>query len=210
MSGTYNDGDCYDSDDLEDKFGDRPGGRKKIAAIKKNCRQVWNKETECNNYIVHKMTTRDAAEDVHEEGSKRSIEQQDDKFKKAEKIIKPEDAPVIKAKPCTAPQRKKLEKLSAKLKECKEKGIALLKHLDTKKGCMSSFIPAPVLNDFRDKAATALAEAIAVEMPLTEGWAGDFKEVFDLADAAAIAFAKSYSRMETFMAEYANMFGSSA
>ena len=206
MSGTYNDGLPYDSDDLEEKYGKRPNGANKIAAIKKNCKKTWNKETECWNYIVHKMSTKDMQEDEHTEGSKRTIEQRDDKFRKADK---PSKDNIVKTKPLTAPQKKKLAKMSEKLQECKDQSRKLIATID-KKPDFEAFIPPAVLNNFKDNAAKVLAESYAIELPMREGWAGEFQAVYDVAEEAASSFSTAHARMETFMTEYSKMFGDSA
>ena len=105
----------------------------------------------------------------------------------------------------TKAQRVKIEKLQTKMDECKTKASTLNAELE-RNPAIREFLPKLVAQDFDDNSAKLMAEAIAVGMPLDDGWKGDFKTVHDSTLEVITAWQTSHTRVETFINEYTNMF----
>lgn len=198
--GFSKDADEYDSDDLEKAFGNKP---EQLASLKKNCQTIWHPERDCRVYMVSKLKSHSGYMNTQSEEKKRTLSQVEDKARKATKVTKEEKKAEEerKGKVLTKPQTKKLEKLKEKMSEDTEQVHEMQKKLESS-GELRAFIPHAIMQDWESRSGSIVAETLAVDLPLSKGWTGNFEAAFEQANGAHEDFTASVARMRNFIGEF--------
>lgn len=195
-------GKHYDEDDLKDKFGHKP---QQLEAIIRNAPKIWHPQRECYMWTVDEFESTRFEEDRNEALNQKTIKQDEDKWRKAEKAPKPKKEPVgPKPKKLTVPQKKKLAKLAGQAGELKTAGLELQRRLGEDLQ-LQGFVPQALAASLQDVLTKLASETVALAIALGDDWDGVFDSCKGPAEEIIKETTEIVNRVQLFAAEFDKM-----